>query len=88
MEAYQQLKELVAQDALLHCPEYRAAKDWQTSGRPFEVQLDSSETHVGSTLLQLDGERLKYRPIAYFSESLNSTQLNVAGRYGRSCCML
>ena len=73
-ESFEQLKKLAGEYTLLTVPDYEAAKNWEKTGRPFEVFLDASLYGIGAMLAQVDPELHKHRPVAFLSRSLTPTQ--------------
>ena len=58
-KAFENIKIMVQQDALLHYPNFN---------KPFDIHTDSSEYQMGAVISQ-DG-----RPIAYWSKNLSDAQ--------------
>jgi len=67
-QAFQQLKDDLANKTLLHHPDF---------SKPFYLRTDASNTGVSGYLFQLDEEGNEL-PIAFFSKSLTPTQENYA----------
>ena len=72
-DAFYALREAIASDAELHCPDWDAASDPE-SGRPFELYVDCSDFAWGAVLAQRSKKGGAPRPIAIFSKSLTATE--------------
>ena len=71
--AFEALRDAIASDAELHCPDWDAAAD-PDSGRPFELYVDCSDFAWGAVLAQRQVAGGAPRPIAIFSKSLTQTE--------------
>ena len=58
-QAFEDIKKIVAEDAMLHYPDFN---------KPFELHTDSSNYQMG-TIISQNG-----RPVAYWSKKLSTTQ--------------
>ena len=58
-QAFEDIKIIVAEDAMLHYPDFN---------QPFELHTDSSDYQMGAIISQ------NGRPVAYWSKKLSSTQ--------------
>ena len=65
-EAFEKMKAIVAADCLLAYPDHN---------RPFYIYTDASDFQLGAVIMQRDSEGV-LRPVAYFSQKLNSAQRN------------
>ena len=72
-KAFDDLRNAVAEDAILHVPDYEAAGQVD-SGRPFELYIDCSDYAWGAVLAQRAVKGGSPRPIAFFSRSLSQTE--------------
>ena len=72
-KAFSDLRDAVAEDAMLHVPDYEAAAD-ANSGRPFELYIDASDFAWGCVLSQRAVAGGAPRPIAVFSRSFTETE--------------
>ena len=64
-QAFQRIKEILAEDSLLYFPD---------ESRPFEIHTDASKYAIAAVLLQVQDGVL--RTIEYYSRSLKSAELN------------
>ena len=61
-KAFEDIKKIVAEDAMLHYPDFN---------KPFELHTDSSDYQMGAIISQ------NGRPVAYWSKKLSSTVRNI-----------
>ncbi|CAE8659544.1 unnamed protein product, partial [Polarella glacialis] len=73
-DSFESLKKLAAKYCILSTPDWEAARQWETTGRPFEVFLDAALYGAGAVLCQLDPELRKHRAICFISKSFTPTQ--------------
>ena len=71
--AFSSLRNAIAADAELHCPDWAAAAD-PTSGRPFELYVDCCDFAWGAVLAQRQAAGGAPRPIMISSKSLTPTE--------------
>ncbi|CAE8652229.1 unnamed protein product, partial [Polarella glacialis] len=73
-DSFESLKKLAAKYCILSTPDWEAARQWETTGRPFEVFLDAALYGAGAVLCQLDPELRKHWAICFISKSFTPTQ--------------
>ena len=67
LQAFEALKERIVSPPILTLPRH---------GRPYRIDTDASPYQLGCTLLQEHGGSNKWRPIGYWSYSLNDSERN------------
>jgi hypothetical protein len=55
--SFERLKKLAGEYTMLPVPDYEAARDWEKTGRPFEIFIDASLYGIGAMLAQVGGLR-------------------------------
>ena len=74
-ECFDKLISSIVDDAVLTWPDWEAAKEFTTSGRPFEIFVDASQYAIGCVLTQRASRDGPPRPIAVFSTALSPVQM-------------
>ena len=73
-ESFDELRRLAGEYTMLTVPDYEAAREWEKTGRPFEIFLDASLYGIGAMLAQVDKALMTHRPISFLARSLTPTQ--------------